>query len=144
MVLTETIFHRGKAVGQMLENTNTTGGQKMVRIRKGRVATRKAFEPSQEQREAVIAMATVGLAHEKIARCVFNPYTEKPISPTTLYRHFRDELDEGMYDPVGRAILLLFEELEKGGIAGVMAAAELLKLHLERRLSEMDPEAQIH
>ena len=86
----------------------------MAQTQIGRAATRKAFEPSPEQREAVIAMASVGLAHEKIARCVFNPDTGKPISRTTLYRQYRDELDKGAYDPVCNAILNLIKEIKKG------------------------------
>jgi hypothetical protein len=104
----------------------------------------KGFKPSESQREAVVALASARLSHEKIATCIFNPNTGKPISKTTLYRRFQDELDKGMYDPVCQAVLLLVREMKKGGLAGVMAAGEILESHEKRRRAEMDSEAQVH
>jgi hypothetical protein len=57
---------------------------------------RPRFNPTQEQRDRVEAMAGFGIRHEEIARLVINPSTGKPIDDTTLRIHFRLELDTGV------------------------------------------------
>lgn len=51
------------------------------------------FEPSQDQREAVWAMAAIGgVTQEEMALAVVNPATKRPIGVETLRSHFPDEI----------------------------------------------------
>lgn len=56
---------------------------------------RPEFTPTEEQRKLVDELAGYGIPEPDIARLVINPGTREPISPVTLRKHFRDELDTG-------------------------------------------------
>lgn len=53
------------------------------------------FHPTDVQRKLVDELAGFGIPEHDIARRVINPATNEPISPVTLRKHFRDELDVG-------------------------------------------------
>lgn len=53
------------------------------------------FEPSEEQRITVRVMKTCGMGNAEIARQVFDPHSNEPISLTTLKRYFAAELRNG-------------------------------------------------
>ena len=61
----------------------------------GRKRGRPEFEPTDEQRKLVDQLAGYGIPEPDIAKLVINPQTKEPISPMTLRKHFREELDTG-------------------------------------------------
>lgn len=68
------------------------------------------FEPTAEQRELVQMAAVLGISEERIVKAIRNPKTKQPISPKTLRRAFRHELDVGLLEAdiqAGRNLLAL-------------------------------------
>lgn len=61
----------------------------------GRKRGRPEFVPTDEQRKLVDQLAGYGIPEPDIAKLVTNPQTKEPISPMTLRKHFREELDTG-------------------------------------------------
>lgn len=53
------------------------------------------FEPTDEQRQAVRLGVAWGIKREAICLQIINPATKKPITVTTLQKHFYDELTLG-------------------------------------------------
>lgn len=53
------------------------------------------FQPTDQDRAIVEAMAGYGIPEEEMVKLVRNPKTQEPISPVTLRKHFRQELDRG-------------------------------------------------
>lgn len=53
------------------------------------------YHPSPEQRDLVTVMAAMGIPEEHMVAAVLNPKSGQPISPVTLRKHFRKELDQG-------------------------------------------------
>ena len=53
------------------------------------------FHPTEDQKKLVDQLAGYGIPEADIARLVINPKSKEPISPVTLRKHFRDELDTG-------------------------------------------------
>lgn len=53
------------------------------------------FHPSAEQRHLVKVMSGMGIPEDQMVSAIINPSTKKPISPYTLRKHFREELDMG-------------------------------------------------
>ena len=64
--------------------------------RKRKATSRGGYVPSERDRRAVELMVRHGVPLEEIRRVVVNPATGKPVSKTTLTRHFRREIDSGM------------------------------------------------
>lgn len=58
--------------------------------------SRKAFQPTQDQRAQVEAYAAYGIPQADMCKLVINPETGKPLSLKTLEKAFRLELDTGM------------------------------------------------
>lgn len=56
---------------------------------------RPEFEPTEVDRKLVGELAGFGIPEADIARRVINPATDEAISPVTLRKYFRDELDVG-------------------------------------------------
>ena len=54
-----------------------------------------SFQPSDQQRLFVAAMAGIRMTHREIALLVVNPRTLNPIDVNTLEKHFAHELDAG-------------------------------------------------
>ena len=82
-------------------------------------------------------MAAVGVKPEYIAGCMLHQKTGKPISRATLYRHFRDELIEGTKGCTAIAVITLVQEMKKGGLAGVMAAAAWIEIEEKRIIGDL-------
>lgn len=53
------------------------------------------YHPTPEQRQLVKVMAGMGIPEDKMVAAVLNPLSKQPISPVTLRKHFREELDQG-------------------------------------------------
>lgn len=64
--------------------------------RNGRPPGSGAFQPTDEQRELVKMAATCGIPERRICHAIVNPKTDKEITPVTLRKHFRNELDRGL------------------------------------------------
>ena len=59
-------------------------------------------------------MAAYGIPHDEIARLIFHPNTEDPISPTTLRLHFRVELDTGHTKANAKVIGAMYKNATTG------------------------------
>ncbi len=81
-----------------------------------------AFRPSSEQRHTVEALAGFGLTREQIAGVTINRATGRPISPTTLEKHFRSELDRGRLKANVQVAQSLFRQATGHGRGAVRAA----------------------
>lgn len=66
------------------------------------------FEPTQEQRRLARAMAGLGLPQDQIALLL-------EVDPTTLRKHFRDDLDRGMAEANVKIAQSLFNMATTGG-----------------------------
>lgn len=53
------------------------------------------FKPTDDQKKLVESLAGYGITEAEISKLVINPATKEPISPVTLRKHFRVELDTG-------------------------------------------------
>jgi hypothetical protein len=53
------------------------------------------FEPTEEHRKMVSQFTAVGMTEAQIVMLMINPATGKPITPKTLRKFFREELDSG-------------------------------------------------
>lgn len=54
------------------------------------------FTPTREMRDQVEILTGLGLQQHELVRILKSPTSGKPISPTTLRKHFRDELSNGI------------------------------------------------
>lgn len=72
------------------------------------------FHPTQEQRDLVKKLAGYGIPEADIARLVTNPTSKEPISPVTLRKHFRDELDTGHVHATEQVVGALFKNATTG------------------------------
>lgn len=67
-------------------------------------------------------MAAMGIPEDQMVLAVLNPDTGKPISPVTLRKHFREELDKGFIQANSKVAAALFKnattptEAAPGGI----------------------------
>ena len=68
---------------------------------------RPAFEPNGKTRKVVKTMASLGCRHEDIA-------TMLEITPKTLRKHFRIELDTGAIEANAQVVQSLFDMATKG------------------------------
>jgi|5B_taG_2_1085324.scaffolds.fasta_scaffold01004_9 hypothetical protein len=56
----------------------------------------KVFDPTDEQRKSVEAMAGYGIPVEDMAKMVINPNTGEAVCKATMYNKFKNELSVGM------------------------------------------------
>lgn len=54
-------------------------------------------------------MAGMGIPEDQMTAAIVNPDTKRPISPTTLRKHFRKELDEGSFRATTNVGLSLYK-----------------------------------
>lgn len=54
-------------------------------------------------------MAAMGIPEDKMVLAILNPDTREPISPVTLRKHFREELDKGMVQADTKVAAALFK-----------------------------------
>lgn len=73
------------------------------------------FEPTQEQRNLVVALAAVGTPHKHICLEILRP-DGKPISEPTLRKAFREELDNGMQRANGKVVNVAYKMATAGTI----------------------------
>jgi hypothetical protein len=93
---------------------------------RGRNGGRKPFVPTDEQRKLVSTMSAMGLSHDQI--CVFLPMKSgKPMSRSTLIRHFRAELDHGALKATVKVAQNLFSIATSQEAGAVTAAIFWLK-----------------
>ena len=68
------------------------------------------FKPDDEQRITVRVMQACGMPLTEIARAVFNPHTNEPISVTTLKKYFSMELKYGKEQANSQVARSLFQK----------------------------------
>lgn len=56
------------------------------------------YHPTAEQRHLVKVMSGMGIPEDQMVAAIKNPLTKEPISPVTLRKHFREELDQGFVE----------------------------------------------
>ncbi len=56
---------------------------------------RHAYAPAEQDRRAVEVMVRHGIPLEEVRRVIVNPATGRPVSMTTLTRHFEREIETG-------------------------------------------------
>lgn len=54
-------------------------------------------------------MAGMGIPEDQMVAAIINPDTQRPISPVTLRKHFRDELDKGSVQATTKVGLSLYK-----------------------------------
>ena len=90
-----------------------------------------AFKPTAEQRKNVEAMTGFGVLHDQIVTLVTNPNSGNPITPKTLRKHFKRELERGKTKMIsllaGRLFSMAMSVKIAGGRASVASAIFLLK-----------------
>ncbi|AZG13840.1 hypothetical protein [Cupriavidus pauculus] len=94
------------------------------------MAGRKAYEPTDDYRKLVKAMASYGVPHEAIATHVVNPQTNKPLSEKTLRLHYRAELDAGSAASKALVAQTVFRHATGKGPGAAAAAIFLAKVRL--------------
>jgi hypothetical protein len=57
----------------------------------------------------VVVMAAMGIPEDQMVQAILNPETKRAISPVTLRKHFRKELDQGMQQANSKVAASLFK-----------------------------------
>jgi hypothetical protein len=91
----------------------------------------QTYEPTDEQRRLVRALAGFGVPQDDIARHI-------DIDPTTLRRRFRDDLDRGMTEANAKVAQSLFQMATQGK----NVAAAIFWMKARGRWREVHPEAE--
>lgn len=94
--------------------------------------SRRAFQPTEEERKLVLALASYGIPQEAMCLLIKRPVGKagvlKPISGPTLRKHFRAELDEGEPSVIAKvADALVKTALDRKHPGHVVAARFFLK-----------------
>ena len=98
--------------------------------------TRRAFNPTAEQRGNVEAMIGYGIPEADICLLIKNPETGKPIDLKTLRRHFAREIATGvtkLKSLAGNRIVAAMLGRD-GGLTDELTQAKLLMLFAETRM----------
>jgi len=98
--------------------------------------TRRAFNPTAEQRGNVEAMISYGIPEADICLLIKNPETGKPIDLKTLRRHFAREIATGvtkLKSLAGNRIVAAMLGRD-GGVTDELTQAKLLMLFAETRM----------
>lgn len=78
-------------------------------------------------------MAGLGIPEDDMVRLVINPATKKPISPTTLRKHFPEELRTGIVKANVKGGLNLLKLTETSAAAAIFWAK--VRLHMKETAS---------
>lgn len=78
------------------------------------------FVPHPDQRSIVAALSAAGFGADQICRAIVNPRTGKAISPTTLYKVFADEMENGRSIVDGIAMGSMVEQMRKGNMTAII------------------------
>ena len=108
--------------------------------------TRRAFNPTAEQRGNVEAMIGYGIPDADICLLIKNPETGKPIDLKTLRRHFASEIATGvtkLKSLAGNRIVAAMLGRD-GGITDELTQAKLLMLFAETRMGWKETVADEH
>lgn len=107
---------------------------------------RPPFEPTAEQRGMVEAMTGFGIPGDQIARLIINPQTREPISPTTLSKAFRRELDIGYTKANAEVSKFIFQSIagREGGIKDERSRATLAMFWAKTRMGWKETLAHEH
>ena len=68
-----------------------------------------AYEPTVENRRMVVVMAGMGIPETQMVLAITNPKTGEPITPVTLRKHYRAELDKGQLEANAKVGASLFK-----------------------------------
>jgi len=74
----------------------------------------KTFIPTDEERKLVLALSGYGITREDIAKIVINPNTGRPVTATTLRKHFRHELKTGHVTANAKVAESLYKQATSG------------------------------
>ena len=99
---------------------------------------RPPFERTEENANRVSMLLAMGWSNDRIAGCILDPRTGKPISVPTLKRHFRAELQvrEVARDQlVARQLMMAFQAAESGNV-GAMRLFDQLREKNDRLLAD--------
>lgn len=80
------------------------------------------LQPTDDMRAMVEVMAGLGIPQDEIVRAIKNPSTGKPISPVTLRRYFRQELDSGIAKVKAKIGVNILRLSEKNASAAIFLA----------------------
>jgi hypothetical protein len=108
--------------------------------------TRRAFNPTAEQRGKVEAMIGYGIPEADICLLIKNPETGKPIDLKTLCRHFAREIATGvtkLKSLAGNRIVAAMLGRD-GGLTDELTQAKLLMLFAETRMGWKETVADEH
>lgn len=78
-----------------------------------------AFSPTDMQRHTVRMMVAGGIQEAKIVTCIRNEKTNAPITPKTLRKHFRFELDNGLSTANSDVVANLFNMTKESATAAI-------------------------
>lgn len=89
---------------------------------------RPPFEWTQENSHKVSMLLAMGWTNDRIATCIVDPRTGKPISTPTLKRHFRSELKVRLHarDMLTAKRLMVAADAAFGGNVGAMRLLDQL------------------
>lgn len=83
----------------------------------------KPFVPTEEQKQLVEKVASLGLRWDQIATLVINPETQKAISKNTLHEYFPEELERGIARSTAQVSANLFRIATSQEISGPVVTA---------------------
>lgn len=69
----------------------------------------RGYTPTDEQRSLVTVMAAMGIPEDQMVLAIINPISRQPISPVTLRKHFREEIDKGVVQANSKVAASLFK-----------------------------------
>lgn len=67
-------------------------------------------------------MGAIGIPEDRMVLAIINPETKRPISPVTLRKHFREELDQGIVQADLKAAANLLKLTESSAAAAIFWA----------------------
>jgi hypothetical protein len=109
--------------------------------------TRRAFNPTAEQRGNVEAMIGYGIPEADICLLIKNPETGKPIDLKTLRGHFAREIATGvtkLKSLAGNRIVAAMLGRDGGCVTDELTQAKLLMLFAETRMAWKETVADEH
>lgn len=99
---------------------------------------RPPFEWTEENSHKVSMLLAMGLSNDRIAGCILDPRTGKPISVPTLKRHFRSELQvrEVARDQLTAKRMMMAMAAAEGGNVGAQRLLDQLLEKNDRLLAD--------
>jgi hypothetical protein len=91
---------------------------------------RPPFERTQENANKVSMLLAMGWSNSRIAGCILDPRTGKPISEPTLKRHFRSELqlrDVARDQLTAKRLMQVVEATDAGNVGAMRLLGQLIE-----------------